>query len=42
MCDSMHVDGEWEAYQAYRIGRELHEEYPHRSLVEGTHYQLAC
>jgi hypothetical protein len=39
---SMHVDGAWEAYQVYRIQRELRAEYPHRSLVEGTQYQMAC
>jgi hypothetical protein len=39
---SMHVDGDWESYQAYRIQRELRELYPNRSLVEGTQYQMAC
>lgn len=39
---SMHVDGDWESYQAYRTQRELHALYPHRSLVEGPQYQMAC
>jgi hypothetical protein len=39
---SMHVDGEWESYQTYRIQHELHELYPNRSLVEGSQYQMAC
>jgi hypothetical protein len=39
---SVHVDGAWEAYQTYRIGREMHRLYPHRALVEGTQYTLAA
>ncbi len=39
---SVHVDGEWENYQKYRIARETQELYPHRYLVEGVQYQLAC
>jgi hypothetical protein len=39
---SVHVDAEWENYQKYRIARETQELYPHRHLVEGTEYQLAC
>ncbi len=39
---SVHVDGAWESYQTYRIERETRELYPHRYLVEGTHYALAC
>jgi hypothetical protein len=39
---SVHIDGAWEDYQAYRIRRELHALYPHRALVEGTEYHMAC
>jgi hypothetical protein len=39
---SVHIDGDWEQYQAYRIERELQRLYPHRQLVEGTQYALAC
>jgi hypothetical protein len=38
---SVHIDGDWEQYQAYRIERELQRLYPHRQLVEGTQYALA-
>jgi hypothetical protein len=38
---SVHVDGDWEGYQSYRIARETQELYPHRYLVEGTQYALA-
>jgi hypothetical protein len=39
---SVHVDDVWDEYQHYRIARELAKLYPHRQLVEGPHYQLAC
>lgn len=39
---SMHVDGDWDAYQAYRIERENAKLYPHRHLVEGSSYAMAC
>jgi hypothetical protein len=39
---SVHVDGDWESYQAYRIQQELRELYPNRSLVEGTQCAMAC
>jgi hypothetical protein len=39
---SVHVDGDWEAYQAYRIERETAKLYPHRYLVEGSLYAMAC
>jgi hypothetical protein len=39
---SVHVDGEWDAYQAYRIERETARLYPHRHLVEGSQYAMAC
>lgn len=39
---STYVNGDWEAYQAYRIERETRRLYPHRQLVEGPHYQMAA
>lgn len=39
---SVHVEGEWENYQKYRIARETRELYPNRYLVEGPQYHLAC
>jgi hypothetical protein len=39
---SVQVDGDWDGYQTYRIERETRELYPHRYLVEGTQYTLAC
>lgn len=38
---SVHVDGEWEEYQAYRINRETSRLYPHRQLVEWPQYFMA-
>jgi hypothetical protein len=38
---SVQVDGDWEAYQAYRIERETATLYPHRNLVEGPQYAMA-
>jgi hypothetical protein len=37
----MHIEGDWEGYQSYRIDRETRRLYPHRHLVEGSHYALA-
>lgn len=39
---SVHVDGDWDAYQAYRIQRESARLYPYRHLVEGSQYAMAC
>jgi hypothetical protein len=39
---SVHVDGEWGPYQAYRIARETAKLYPHRHLVAGSQYAIAC
>lgn len=39
---SVHVDGEWQHYQAYRIERETKRLYPYRRLVEGSNYIMAC
>jgi hypothetical protein len=38
---SMHVEGDWDGYQAYRIAREARDLYPHRHLVQGSRYALA-
>jgi hypothetical protein len=38
---SVHVDGDWDGYQTYRVEQETRELYPHRSLVEGTQYAMA-
>jgi hypothetical protein len=32
---SVHIGGHWEAYQSYRIAREIERLYPHRELVAG-------
>jgi hypothetical protein len=37
---STYVNGDWDEYQAYRIGRETQRLYPHRHLVEGPHFCL--
>jgi hypothetical protein len=39
---SIHVNGDWEAYQNHRIQRETRQLHPHRSLVEGDKFQLAA
>jgi hypothetical protein len=39
---STYVNGDWEAYQAYRMERETERLYPYRQLVEGPHYQTAA
>lgn len=39
---SVHVSGEWETFQAYRIERETERLYPHRQLVEGPSYTMAA
>jgi hypothetical protein len=38
---SIHVSGLWEAYQHYRIERELGRLYPYRTLVE-SHFAMAA
>lgn len=38
---SVAVNGEWEAYQSYRIKQELQRLYPFRKVVEGNNYRLA-
>jgi hypothetical protein len=38
---STYVNGDWEAYQTYRITRETDRLYPHRHLVEGPQYRMA-
>jgi hypothetical protein len=39
---SVYVNGAWEQYQGYRIERETRRLYPHRHLVEGLQFTLAC
>ena len=39
---SLHVNGDWDAYQQYRIGCETKKLYPWRELVEGPQYSLAA
>jgi hypothetical protein len=39
---SIHVNGDWEAYQRYRCERETTRLYPWRQLVEGPEYPLAA
>ncbi len=39
---SVYVNGEWDKYQGYRIEHETQMLYPHRHLVEGLQYNLAC
>ena len=39
---STYVNGDWEAYQAYRIARETNRLYPHRQLVQGPEYCMAA
>lgn len=38
---SIHTNGDWEAYQTYRIERETKRLYPWRELVNGTNYYQA-
>lgn len=38
---SVHLDGDWDGYQSYRIDRERRRLYPHRHLVEGSQYVMA-
>lgn len=38
---STYVNGDWEAYQGYRIERESQRLYPHRHLVEGPQYCMS-
>jgi hypothetical protein len=38
---SIHVNGDWDAYQTFRIQRETKKLYPWRELIEGENYRLA-
>jgi hypothetical protein len=38
---SVHLDGDWDGYQSYRIERETRDLYPHRDMVKGTQYRMA-
>jgi hypothetical protein len=37
-----YVNGDWEAYQSYRMQRETQRLYPHRHLVEGPQFCMAA
>ena len=39
---SVHVNGDWEAYQTYRIEGECHHLYPDRSYFQNISFQLAA
>lgn len=39
---SVHVNRDWDQYQTYRIDCETRMLYPHRQLVDGPQYALAC
>jgi hypothetical protein len=39
---SIHINGDWETYQAFRIQCETGKLYPWRELVEGANYPLAA
>jgi hypothetical protein len=39
---SIHINGDWDQYQTYRIERETAQQYPWRELVAGENYQLAA
>jgi hypothetical protein len=38
---STYVNGDWDAYQEYRIRRETKRLYPHRELVDGPELAMA-
>src|SRR4029077_10306125 len=39
---SVHINGDWDEYQTFRIEREGTRLYPWRQLVEGDNYPLAA
>lgn len=39
---SVYVNGDWESYQAFRIKQEIRRLYPHRKMVQGIDYYMAC
>ena len=39
---SIHINGDWEQYQTFRIEREIRRQYPWRELVAGENYRLAA
>jgi hypothetical protein len=39
---SVFIDGAWDSYQAYWIEADTQRLYPHRHLVEGNNYAMAC
>jgi hypothetical protein len=38
----IHINGDWDRYQTYRIERETKRQYPWRELVEGQNYRSAA
>ena len=39
---SIHVNGDWDQYQTFRITQETEKLYPWRALVDGVNYRLAA
>jgi hypothetical protein len=39
---SIHINGDWDQYQTFRIEREINRQYPWRELVAGENYRLAA
>jgi hypothetical protein len=39
---SIHVNGDWDHYQTFRIALEQEKLYPWRALVDGAKYELAA
>ena len=39
---SIHVNGDWDEYQTFRVASEMEKAYPDRDLVEGEKYRLAA
>ena len=39
---NIHVNGDWDEYQTFRIDHATQKLYPWRELVEGAEYQQAA
>lgn len=39
---SIHINGDWDQYQTFRVERETKRNYPWRELVEGENYRLVA
>jgi hypothetical protein len=39
---SIHINGDWDQYQTFRIAEETKRQYPWRELVEGENYRLVA